>query len=86
MLYIPFWFYRYFRQQFDSYIGGDLVQSVGWGEKLVRALAPAEIHAIYGYFIQLKSNNTTNEHLRKRLNPGLHLSSRPLRWGTRTGE
>lgn len=30
------------------------MQSVGWGEKLVRALAPAEVHAIYGYFIQLK--------------------------------
>ena len=39
---------------FLAYIGGDLVQSIGRGKKLVRALAPAEVHAIYRNFIQLK--------------------------------
>jgi hypothetical protein len=53
MLCIPFWFYRYLRHCFYTYIGGDLVQSVGRGKKLVGALAPAEVHAIYRNFIQL---------------------------------
>ena len=30
------------------------MQSVSRGKKLVRALAPAEVHAIYRNFIQLK--------------------------------
>jgi hypothetical protein len=30
------------------------MQSIGRGKKLVRALAPAEVHAIYRNFIQLK--------------------------------